>query len=99
VETLVEDSNIMVFPRQLLGSNPRTSAEFCEILLGYLVEKIDRLSVFRPSDHAFLSRNPDRNDCVAKDDNIEEGKKLITESESMSPSDMETMKKTASISS
>ena len=96
VDTLVHDPNIMVIPRHLLGSNPRTSVEFCEMLLGYLVQHINRLSFSRPSGFVFLSKNPNGDDSEDKEKKRQDGKKVILEVEAMSAADTETQEKTAS---
>ena len=44
----------MVVPRHLLGSNSTTSYEFCAILLRYLVERMDYLSVSKSEDIRFF---------------------------------------------
>lgn len=54
VDAIVEDSAIMVVPRHLLGSNSTTSYEFCTILLRFLVERMDSLSVSKTSDIQFF---------------------------------------------
>lgn len=96
VDTLVHDPNIMVIPRHLLGSNPRTSVEFCEMLLGYLVQHINRLSFSRPSGFVFLSKNPNGDDSEDKEKKRQDGKKVILEVEAMSAADTEAQEKTAS---
>ena len=44
----------MVIPRHLLGSNATTSYEFCAILLKYLVDRMDGLSVSRSAEIRFF---------------------------------------------
>jgi len=43
IDAIVEDPMVMVIPRHLLGSNATTSFEFCNILLDYLVNRLDML--------------------------------------------------------
>jgi transformation/transcription domain-associated protein len=48
VDAIVDDPMMMVVPRHLLGSNPSTSFEFCNLLLNYLMERMDLLAFPRP---------------------------------------------------
>jgi transformation/transcription domain-associated protein len=97
VDTLVQSPNAMLFPRHLLGSNPKTSLEFCEILLAYLVDHIDLLSVSIPSGLVFLPSDPDVDNSEVENNNTETGRKLLLEMEVMSSLAIETREKTASI--
>ena len=54
VDAIVEDPAIMVIPRHLLGSNSTTSYEFSAILLKYLVERMDGLTVSKSSNIHFF---------------------------------------------
>lgn len=54
VEAIVDDPTVMVIPRHLLGSNATTSYEFCAILLRFLVERMDDLSVSKSTDIRFF---------------------------------------------
>lgn len=96
VDTLVQSPNVMLFPRHLLGSNPRTSLEFCEILLAYLVDHIELLTVSIPSGLVFLSPDPNVDNSEVENKNIETGRKLILEMEAMPSAAVEAREKTAS---
>ena len=94
LDKIVQSPNVMLFPRHLLSSNPRTSLEFCEILLAHLVDRIDLLSVSIPSGLVFLSLDPDMQDSEAAT-TTEVGRKLILKMEAMTSVDLETREKTA----
>jgi transformation/transcription domain-associated protein len=83
VETVVKDSSYMVIPRHLLGSNHRTSFEFCEVLLPYLVGSVERLAVPDAVGFVFLEKDP--NACQSKDEEKRKtsGKEAIKQLESM----------------
>lgn len=59
-DAIVEDPTAMIIPRHLLASNPTTSAEFCAVLLDYLLQNFDLLALPRPVDLFFLSTPVDR---------------------------------------
>lgn len=96
VDKIVQSPNVMLFPRHLLGSNPGTSLEFCEILLAYLVDHMDLLAVPIPSDLVFLSADPDVQNSEVANTNTEMGQKLIVEMEDMTSADLKTREKTSS---
>lgn len=54
VDAIVDDSTVMVIPRHLLASDKTTSYEFCAILLDFLVERMDTLSLPNDTDVIFL---------------------------------------------
>jgi transformation/transcription domain-associated protein len=54
VDAIVDDPMMMVVPRHLLGSNPTTSFEFCNLLLNYLMERMDLLAFPRPKGVVFV---------------------------------------------
>ena len=55
VSAIIDDPAMMVIPRHLLSSNPTTSYEFCAILLRYLVERMDELSLSSSRDIIFIA--------------------------------------------
>jgi transformation/transcription domain-associated protein len=54
VGAIIEDPAMMVIPRHLLSSNSTTSYEFCAILLSFLVERMDDLSLSAAREIRFL---------------------------------------------
>jgi transformation/transcription domain-associated protein len=54
VDAIVDDSTVMVVPRHILASDKTTSYEFCTILLEFLVERMDTLSLPCDTDIIFL---------------------------------------------
>ena len=54
IHAIVDDPLVMVVPRHLLGASASTSFEFCTLLLGHLVEKMDDLAMPRSGPIAFL---------------------------------------------
>jgi transformation/transcription domain-associated protein len=99
VSSIVKDSNMMLFPRHLLGISARTNADVCEILLTYLVDHILCLSTFHPTDFCFLSSNEDDIDnaetMLIK--RREEAKQLILQNKSISAEEQETANNSAAI--
>jgi transformation/transcription domain-associated protein len=54
VDAIVEDPTVMIVPRHLLQANEATSFAFSSVLLGYLVERMDKLSSSVNKDVVFV---------------------------------------------
>ena len=54
VDAIVQDRNILVVPRHLLVSNQNASIAFCGVLLSYLVDQLDELSVSTDDNIVFV---------------------------------------------
>jgi len=61
IDAIIEDPMVMVIPRHLLGSNSTTSFEFCNILLDYLVDRLDLLGYPQLSGVVFMEEQFGRN--------------------------------------
>jgi transformation/transcription domain-associated protein len=61
VGAIIEDPTMMVIPRHLLSSNSTTSYEFCAILLSFLVERMDDLSLSATREIRFLGPRREQN--------------------------------------
>lgn len=66
VDAIVDDPMMMVVPRHLLGSNPSTSFEFCNLLLNYLMERMDLLAFPRQKGMVFVE-HPSGNDSCGRE--------------------------------
>lgn len=96
VDTSVDEPSVMVIPRHLLGASRRTSFEFCEMLIGHLVQHLDRLSVRAPSGFVFFSKDPNGEDYEDSEKKRKDGKAEMLEVEKMSPDDKDKQERTAS---
>ncbi len=62
VDAIVDEPLTMIVPRHLLGSNATTSHEFCNLLLEYLVDRMDLLRDPTRTDIIFVDEQPTGND-------------------------------------
>ena len=62
VDAIVDEQLTMIVPRHLLGSNATTSHEFCNLLLEYLVSRMDLLRDPTRTDIIFVEEQPTGND-------------------------------------
>lgn len=74
VDAIVDDPMLMIVPRHLLSSNPSTSFEFCNLLLNYLIDRMDLLAFPRPKGVVFVEQLPGGNVCGRE--LVEQGVKL-----------------------
>ncbi|CAB9517671.1 PI3/PI4-kinase family protein C1F5.11c [Seminavis robusta] len=81
VDAIIDDPAMMVIPRHLLSSNPTTSYEFCAILLRYLVDRMDELSLKTSRDICFIGPPRERNlrEVETLNPQVEEALKRPTE--------------------
>jgi transformation/transcription domain-associated protein len=96
VDTAVDESSVMVIPRHLLGASRRTSYEFCEMLLGHLVQHLERLCVPAAPGFVFFSKDPNGEDYEDTEKKRSDGKEEILEIEKRSLEVKEHQEKTAS---
>lgn len=61
VDNISADPMVMIVPRHLLAANPATSLEFCSIMMDFLMERIDELSMRTDDGMLFLDQPFD--DC------------------------------------
>ena len=70
VDAIVDDSAAMVVVWHLLGTSQRTSYEFCDVLLTFLVERLESLVPAKRSDVVFVKRKRQGTDHTSDHDQL-----------------------------
>lgn len=66
IDAIVDEPLTMIVPRHLIGSNATTSHDFCNLLLEYLVDRMDLLRDPTRTDIIFVNEHPTGMMCLRK---------------------------------